>query len=470
MYAGGHTIGGVIVAIEYGSDRVLLEFGTAYEPKTDLFDGRVLRRDKNCLRDKLRIGILPKIDGIYPRDALGEEALVAAEDSKINTAVFITHLHLDHMSQINMLSPKVKVYMHSAAQTIERALEAVGKGAEGSSREYCELLPDVPVNVGAISVYPILCSNESYKDFAFLVETPDGVIQYTGDLTLHGLDAELTFRQMRLAKEKGVDVLLCDCTSFMDDVMNMMFRSSDAKVIPSKAEIPEGMLSGKEYFEGLFNVLENRKGLCVFNYYMREMADAKRFIDWAESLGRICAFEPEAAYIVYKFYGIEPFVYIPDSTEYHFPDGSEPPWFSELMRNCRIVLKADIIEKPDKYFLHNSYAHILELLDFPRGSYIHADGEPMGSFDPAYANMRKIVDMCGFEYVLFGSEHYFGHGYPQQVKYFVDEIDPKVLIPCHSYNPERLLPKNGVQLLPEPYEKFTLRNHVLIRENWECVK
>ena len=92
--------------------------------------------------------------------------------------------------------------------------------------------------------------------------------------------------------------------------------------------------------------------------------------------------------------------------------------------------------------------------------YLHADGIPIGAFDPAYGNMRKIVEKAGFDYVTFFCDNYFGHGYPQQVKYFVDQVNPKVLIPCHSYNPERLLPRDGVQLLPELYKEYTLKNHV----------
>ena len=60
-----------------------------------------------------------------------------------------------------------------------------------------------------------------------------------------------------------------------------------------------------------------------------------------------------------------------------------------------------------------------------------------------------LVDKAKFEYVNFMYTKYFGHGYPCEIKYFVNEVNPKTLIPCHSHNPERLLPKDGVQVLPE---------------------
>lgn len=123
----------------------------------------------------------------------------------------------------------------------------------------------------------------------------------------------------------------------------------------------------------------------------------------------------------------------------------------------------DIWANPAGYMLQNSYPHILELLSLPSqgAAYLHADGTPIGEFDPAYANLRRIVQRAGFEYVTFFCENYFGHGYPCQVKYFVDEVDPHVLIPCHSYNPERLLPNHGRQLLPELYRTYILKDHTL---------
>ena len=104
MYAGQHTIGGVIFTVSYGRDMVLMEFGSAYDPATAVFDGIVEPRDKNWIQDKLKVGLLPRIDGIYRREDLGDYPLESAEETDMNTAVFITHLHLDHMALMGMLS------------------------------------------------------------------------------------------------------------------------------------------------------------------------------------------------------------------------------------------------------------------------------------------------------------------------------------------------------------------------------
>ena len=466
MYAGLRTIGGVIASVTYGKDRVLFEFGSAYDPATAVFDGNIQPRRRNWVRDKLRVGLLPRIDGIYRREDLGEYPLVSAEESELNIAVFITHLHLDHMAFIGTIAPEIPVYMHRNAVIIERALETTGEGVETLTRDYRDVTPFAPIRVGEIEVLPILCRDTSYYDFAYLVTTPDGTIHWTGDLCLHGLQAERTFYQMELLKQRKIDVMLCDCTSFMDSVMRMMYDVPEAATVIPSPQIPQGMLSESEYYEGLYRHVENCRGLCIFNYYQREMDDAARFMEWAKRAGRRCVFEPDAAYIVYKFFGVCPDVYIPDSPRYA-PE-NRPDWMQELLAACTIVTADEIAANPSGYLLQNSYRHIMELFSLPSKNaiYLHADGIPIGAFDPAYSNMLKIVEMAGFDYVTFFCENYFGHGYPCQVKYFVDEVDPKVLIPCHSYNPERLLPNHGVQLLPELYKTYILESHVF-REGTE---
>jgi len=467
LYAGLNTIGGVIFAVEYGQDRVIMEMGSAYEPATDVYDGVVLPRRQAWVRDAIRTRRIPAIHGLYRKEDLqGFLGLVPAEESDFNTAVFITHLHLDHMSGIGMVAPSIPIYMNENATRIERALEATGEGVPTLEREYTHFAEDQPIKVGAIEVLPLVSSRRSYWDFAFLITTPDGTIHWTGDISLHGDDAQLTLDQMEFLKAKKIDVLICDATAFMDAVLLQIIDTTDpAAIIPSPA-LPAGMLDGADVNRELFEVLKAKRGLTIFNFYPREMEEVERYIEWAEKVNRLCVFEPDCAYIIYKFFGTRPNVFVPDSARYPADPAAQPAWFGELLQNCRVITRAEIYANPAGYLLQNSYRHILELFELPDtdGAYLHADGIPIGAFDPAYANLLRVVGRTQFEYVTFFSKNYFGHGYPQQIKYFCDEVDAKVLVPCHSFNPDRLLPKSGVQLLPEIGKAYILANGQLTPE------
>jgi len=463
MYSGLRTIGGVNVSISYGMDRVLFEFGVAYEPSNVVFDGSIEPRVEKWIRDLLDLGILPRINGIYRRKDLGDCPLISAEESNQNTAVFITHLHLDHMALMGTIAPQVPVYLHQNAQVIERALEATGKGVQTLERNYSDLIPNKPICVGEIEVLPLLCKDTGYFDFSFLITTPDGTFHWTGDLCLHGFQAEKTWEQMEMLRSRHLDVLLCDSTSFIDSGLQRVYYSIDVTKIKPEKQVPLGVLTEEQYKDALYAMINKCKGLCVFNFYQRELDEAAEYINWAKLCDRLCVFEPDAAYLVYKFFNIKPYVYIPDSKRYISENSSS--WFTELMSNAITVTLEEIRHNPAGYLLQNSYRHLLELFSFPAkdGLYIHEGGEPIGDFDPAFANMKRVLKRTNFRYATL-EDSYFGHAYPGQVKYYVDQIDPKILIPCHSYNPERLQPNSGIQFLPELYQVYKLIDHQLIPE------
>lgn len=458
LYAGLRTIGGVIASVTYGKNRVIFEFGAAYDPAAPAFDQAIESRPNHWVGDLLKMGQLPRINGLYRREDLGEDTLTSAEESDLNTAVFITHLHLDHMALMGAIAPEVPVYLHHNAQIIERALETVGEGIPTITRSYSEIEPFVPIVIGEIEMLPILCRDTGYCDFAFLINTPDGTIHWTGDLFLHGLQAEKSIAQMKMLKEKGVDVLLCDATAFMDSVMEMIYGFTDVSLVQADLSVPENMLSERQHRDNILGIIAKCRGLCVFNYYAREMDDADFLIQCAEDNGRRCVFEPEAAYVVYKFFHIEPYVYLPNDAD--ASTAKPPEWLNELLNHCTAVTAKQIHDNPSGYLLQNSYKRILELLSLPGndGVYIHMGGAPIGEFDPAYQKMCRIVETAGFTFSA-SLENYLGHSYPGQVKYFVDYVDPKVLIPCHSHHPERLLPLNGKQLLPELGKVYYLDHH-----------
>ena len=458
FYGGLKTIGGVVMSVVYGKERLLLEIGTAYDPSSDMFDGIVHHRTENYLFDELTLKRAPHIDGLYAKHELKDFNLISAEDSDLHTSIFITHMHLDHMSCMGLVSDKVDVYLSEPAQRLEAALQTVGLGAKTLRKTgYKVLDPNQEYHLGDITVKPFLLNSKSYQDFSFFVTTPDMKIHYTGDLVLHGDYVDAVGAEMDYVKAQKPDVLVCECTTFMDGTMKMMYGTADAEVVGA-AELPEGMMNKEMMDAQLLKNLSEKTGLCVFNFYEREMADVMVFEKMASETGRTIAFEPETAYLVHKFFNKDVNVYVPDFKY-------DQPWFNELMEHATVVSKKDVHENPSKYLIQNTYPHIMELFDLPNqdASYLHSGGIPIGEFDPAYGNMKRILAMSGFTHVNFFMNNYFTHAYPPQVKFYCDEVDAKILIPTHGNNPERLLAKEGrTQFLPELRKTYVLENDKLV--------
>ncbi len=453
FYAGIHTIGGVVLSIVHGGHRVLLEIGTAYEPKTDVYDGFVRPRLRGQLRDELLLGRAPLVDGLYSRADMGDfSGLKSAEETALHTAAFVSHLHLDHMSCMGLLSDRVDVYLSEPAQRIEAALETTGLGSPSlRSAPYLPLYDRQTVCVGEIRVTPFLLCAASYQDWSFYVETPDLTLHYTGDLMMHGDYRDAVLAEMAWVAARKPDILVCEATTFMDSTLRMVYGRTDAAVAPS-AEVPEGMLDKCGLDRELEKLLEAQRGLCVINFYQREMADAAAFREMARRCGRTLALEPETAYVAWRFFGEPVHVYIPDNERFA-PGGraAGAAWYRDLLANNPTVTLEQLRAAPQAYVVQNSYENLLELFSLPdaQGSYLHAGGAPIGAYDPRYQNLLRVLERTAFRYVTFFAENYFSHAYPCQVKYYVDQIDPRVLIPSHSENPERLLPgAHGVQFIP----------------------
>lgn len=467
FYGGIHTIGGVVMSVVYGQHRVLLEIGTAYEPKTDVYDHTVRPRDKNRLRDELRLRRVPMVDGLYSRVHMQDfSELKSAEEIDLHTAVFVSHLHLDHMSAMGMLSDQVDVYLSEPAQRIETALETVGMGNYNlRTAPHLPMYDQQPVQVGEIKVIPFLLCSASYQDWSFYVETPDLKLHYTGDLMMHGDYKDAVLHEMDWVARQKPDILVCEATTFMDSTLKMVYGTTDVTVEPS-ADVPQGMLDKCGLDQEMENILRAQKGVCVINFYQREMADAAVFDAMAQRCGRVLALEPETAYVAWKFFQKPIHVYIPDNER--FAPGGEAaraPWYQELLAANPVVTLEDIRQAPHKYVVQNSYEYALELFSLPadQASYLHAGGTPIGAYDPQYENLMRVLDQTGFTYITFFAKNYFSHAYPCQVKYYVDHIGARVLIPSHSENPERLLPgPGGVQFIPQLGVTYTYQDGAMV--------
>lgn len=212
FYSGLDTIGGVVMELIYQNSRIIMEMGTIYNPSFSLYDGNVNKRS-TYIKDGLWINDIPKIAGLYNEKEIKDLSLLSAENSTMQTAIFITHLHLDHMGNMGVVSDDVDVYLSKNAQIIEQALEDVDKGIFSKRKRYLDI-PD-EIYIGDIYVKSFCLNPNSYQDYSFYIETPDLKVHYTGDVILYGVYEENIKKEIEFLKEKEVDILVCEGTSFL---------------------------------------------------------------------------------------------------------------------------------------------------------------------------------------------------------------------------------------------------------------
>ncbi|MBS4177674.1 MBL fold metallo-hydrolase [Lederbergia citrea] len=454
FWGGLRTIGGTIVTVEYKDSRVVFDFGLKYDPSTNFFDGQLKLRTTSIVKDYLRLGMIPKIDGLYSeQDLAGEEGVVPAELDKRETAVIISHIHLDHIGAMGTIAPEIPVYLTSDSLKLYRALDTVGEGVPGN-RNYQSCDYEQSFNVGEITITPIPVDHDTLGACAFHIQTPDGSILYSGDLRLHGKYPERIEQMIEKAKERSFDVLIMEGTTLNSVEVHR------EPLVPSK-ELPEDFLTEKLIPSKMVSVLEEANGIGCFNIYNRNIDRLEGILEAGKNSKRTVVFEPETAYLVSSFLPESEFaIFLSSETKEEMKNGKLLEWKKALFERYETLDAVQINESPSRYFMQNSYEQTMEIFDLnvENGVYIHSNGVPLGDFDPSYQNLKNFLKRIGIDHVLVGTS---GHAIPNHLQYILDELDPDFLIPLHSFHPERLIPRRGRQVLPEYGVTYVLKNHEL---------
>jgi ribonuclease J len=115
-YGGVNDIGGNKILAKFDQGSIFFDFGLSYSEESLFFEEFLQPRSGCKIHDLLKLGMLPKIDGVYRQDALcpnnfetydgkakpfWKHNLQSFEDAKKQDswypdALFISHAHLDH--------------------------------------------------------------------------------------------------------------------------------------------------------------------------------------------------------------------------------------------------------------------------------------------------------------------------------------------------------------------------------------
>lgn len=409
FHSGVLTIGGTIIEITYGNARIFFDFGTEFVPSLKLKD--------ESLQTLLEHRLVPELDHVYdPRLGYHEKTPKTDKES----AVFISHCHLDHTRMLNYLDPQIPLYALQETKVLLNSLNANGSfllpsADDTKTREIIGLANESIVRVGEITVELQRVDHDAYGACGLLIETPDMRIAYTGDLRLHGTDQEDTIRFCE--KAKHADALIMEGVSISFDDHREPSITSEAELIQKFTEI--------------VNEYEGKQ--VTFQTYP---GNVKRLASIITHSPRPVVVEASYAYILKSCLGLEtPFYSVKDPVEY------------ELNEALRIDYRL-LLEDEQQYVWQVTQ-------DFEKlkggGVYIHSDATPLGDFDPAYQPFVEQFAQHDITFIRLGCS---GHAFPNDLAEIVDRISPKLLLPIHSLHPERLENKHGSRHLPTRGEKL----------------
>ena len=406
FWGGLGVIGSSKIMVREGSHRVLLDIGLDIPGEANLFRAPVRERPGRELADWLRVGGAPHIPGLYDPAAL-DPGDPLAEPFPGETAVFVSHPHIDHVGLAGFVRPGVPVHAHTGAVDLLAALTAAGNGLPGGDPEWRRLESGAVVRVGDIEVRCVPVDHDVPGACGYLVTTPSGTLAYTGDIRFHGRHPERSWDFVDLAA--GADALVLEGTTLSFAQPDGPFRTED------------------DVLKSFVDIMAAASGLVLLSLYPRDIERVTEFLAAARKAGRRVVWPRATA-------GFLRGLAVPGVLTW--ADGAT---LAEVQADpAGFVVVPDASALPD----------LLDLPVRPGDVFVHANGEPLGEFDPRWPVFVDWLGHLGVELRKIGC---WGHASPEHLHEMVERVKPRAVFPIHTLEPTRLYPPTGIRRVVPSY-------------------
>ena len=444
FYGGAGEIGGNKILLESPKSKIYLDFGESFDFGADYFYEWLQPRAANGLECYFEFGIVPKLPRLYGRNQLRFTDL-AYEKPDID-AVFVSHHHSDHIGHLPFLDEGIPIHMGHGTKSIIDAYAALFPtlldiGGHESLRLFRS---GDRIRVKDLVVRPIHVEHSTPGAYGFIIETPAGVVAYTGDFRRHGPMRAMTDEFIEEAAKARPRILICEGTRMASD--------------------PGKHYDEAQVCERVKAIMKRSKGLVLCEFSMCNIDRFRSFYDAARDAGRILVIDTKYAFLLDSLRGdldlpdpcIDPSlrVYFKLSKTREFCEADYGSKERGYMGN--MITFREIEENQRDFVMFTGFNKLMELVYVqPRNAdYIFSSSEHYLEGEEN-REQRKVLDNWLRHFgITLHKVHCSGHATRSDIEHTVGAIAPEILIPVHSDKPGEFKKLHGNAILPKRGERL----------------
>lgn len=403
IHRGAKEIGGTCIELQSGNSRILIDFGLPLvDENREQFDSRKIK--KKSKEDLIKSGVLPDIKGLYK----GEQ--------RAFDAILLSHPHQDHYGLLSFVNPRIPVYLSQGCKELIEVSHFFGQ-TDYDLKNIKTVEMWQPFKEGDFRITPYLVDHSGFDALAFLIEGEGKKIFYSGDFRGHGRKSVL-FDNILKNPPKKIDFLILEGSMLGRD---------------------KGQYHTETDIENeLTRILRNQAALFF-------IACSSQNIDRLVSIYRACVksnrifvIDPYTALILHKLKKISR--HIPQ-----FDWGKNirlffvPNRYTKKMAEDKSLFKFKSAKIT--YQEMQSIRNQLLVKDSYTTRWIFGKKKDMvnstliySMWDGYLAEVRPFWDKHNVPIVRI---HSSGHAYIEELQKFEKAINPKYIIPNHTFYPEK---------------------------------
>ena len=439
FYGGINEIGGNKFLLEDKDTKIFLDFGMSFKKYGQFYEEFLQPRTLNALGDLIDLGILPDVERIYRDDLLKNEGRKLTKEPIVDGVVF-SHAHADHTWHAALLHKDIPFYCTEESKKYMQAVGETGRSTVFSEvykykenfvdrrkkpeeiRKFNVFESGKKFKIDGIEILPLAIDHSIYGAVGMIIYASEGVIVYTGDIRLHGINNKLTSKFIAKAAEEKPDLLLVEGT-----------RVKEASHGNSEQQV----------YESVNSHIANTKELVCCSFPNKDMDRLNTFFNAASKNKRKLAIPAKMMYLLELFNGKnvpkadELALYMDRRSWGRFEEQDYDGWQRKYLKYKNMVTFEDIMKNQNKYVFFCDFFNLNELLDVkPKlgSSYIYSLSEPFN--EEMQIDRRRMENWLNHFKLPMFKAHASGHASGSEIKELIQKVNAKKVIPIHTEHAE----------------------------------